>query len=249
MFLVEERALQIPTMGEKTNEDSSIRKFYNTFNELEIENYFCLLFFCFLCLMLITFFNESCVTFDNSTIGIGMKFPSLGWDMSYTTSYLRHFKGKQFKCYGLPGPCHFYMTLDHDASRGAFANMHMPYNITNKHVELYYDTQVNFFANGYAGQKGAEFRFKESIYRNYMSFHLSKLQPDTQYQIVLKIIQKKMSKSDHSSANFTVLNYNMPKQVNLPLKFKTLPNGIAAKNINVLFAGNIGTSEHAKEFW
>lgn len=127
--------------------------------------------------------------------------------------------------------------------------MHLPYNITNTHVELYYDTQIDFFTKGYASKKGAQIKYFHSEYRNFVSYRMKDLLPNTDYQVVLRVKQQSLGKKTPLVVNFTVLNYQMPDHLNLPLKFRTLDEGNLNRDHNIVFIGNMGTSPKMVEFW
>ena len=120
-MLVKERAFVIPINDKNSQYNSNMKKFTGTFNEAEIENFFGLVMFGVFILLALTMLSQSCITFDDSKFGVKLDFPSLGWYISYTSAYMRSFKGSSLNCHKVPGPCHFYMTLGYDASReGSF---------------------------------------------------------------------------------------------------------------------------------
>jgi hypothetical protein len=62
--------------------------------------------------------SVGCITFDDSVLGASfIMFEGLGLYISMNTSYMRSFKGNDMSCRGIPGPCHFYMTLGYEASK------------------------------------------------------------------------------------------------------------------------------------
>lgn len=75
------------------------------------------------------------------------------------------------------------------------------------------------------------------------------LLPNTDYQVVLRVKQQSLGKMTPLVVNFTVLNYQMPDHLNLPLKFRTLDEGNLNRDHNIVFIGNMGTSPKMVEFW
>jgi len=216
VYMVAERAYDVPIKDKNSFYNSKIRKFFGTWNEAVIEDFFPFIGFAILIVLCMTMLSVGCITFDDSVFGVPFRmFEGMGWYISMTTSYMRSFKGNDMACRNIPGPCHFYMTLGYEASKTVYANMHLPMNITDEDIEVYYDTQLNYFTHGFAKLKASKLKYEQMPFRRFISFELSDLTPNTDYQISLKIRQFSIKDGKHY-ANYTVLNYMEPYLVNLP---------------------------------
>ena len=130
-----------------------------------------------------------------------------------------------------------------------YANMHLPVNITAADIDLYYDTQINYYENGYAKKNATLLKYMDIPFRRFISFKLADLTPGTNYQVVLKVRQKTFDPAVKIYTNYTVLNYAEPSMVNLPLKFRTLENKVIENEVKIAFLGTVGTSSKTDEFW
>ena len=270
-FLQVERAFLIADKKKIDAGDSSeslknylldLARSLGAFNELAIESWVPLVFMFITIIALTTFFNTSCVSFHDSPLVVSsdpilnLISPGFGsgfWAFSYTNAFIRRYKlgsDAMFNCYNLPGPCHVYMTLGFDASRDVFVNMHLPVNITSDDVEVYYETLDEFYFLGHASNKATLWKFHELKDRNFLSMRIQKLNPSTEYQINVRVKQHNYIRSEKDIyRNITIINY-MPKPYdqNQMLNFKTLPDS-AESNLNMVFAGTIGSGDKMKEFF
>ena len=118
VYMVAERAYDVPIKDKNSFYNSKIRKFFGTWNESVIEDFFPFIGFAVLIVLCMTMLTVGCITFDDSVFGMPFRmFEGMGWYISMTTSYMRSFKGNDMTCRNIPGPCHFYMTLGYEASK------------------------------------------------------------------------------------------------------------------------------------